>query len=244
MLIYPVLDLLGGIVVRGVAGQRDRYAAIQSTLCDSADPLTVATTLSEQFGLQRFYLADLDAILYGQPNRDTWNQLRAAGFELLIDAGVRDESTARQVLHSGADAVILGLETCSDPELPARLLNDVAPERVWFSLDLKHGQPLGDLSRWGTSSPLDIARCVLAAGIRNLIVLDLAGVGVGAGVPTLGLCREIKEQFPQTHLVTGGGVRHRDDLWTLKRQGLDGVLIASALHNGQLTPDDLGSLGG
>ncbi|MFM8221178.1 MAG: nickel transporter, partial [Planctomycetaceae bacterium] len=46
MQVIPVLDLLGGVVVRGVAGQRDSYRPIVSQLVDGAEPLAVARALS------------------------------------------------------------------------------------------------------------------------------------------------------------------------------------------------------
>jgi phosphoribosylformimino-5-aminoimidazole carboxamide ribotide isomerase len=72
-----------------------------------------------------------------------------------------------------------------------------------------------------------------------MIVLDLAGVGVGRGVPTHTLCRQLLEDFPRLELMTGGGVRNADDLARLQTLGVGGVLIASALHDGSLTPEDV-----
>ena len=70
MQIIPVLDLLGGVVVRGLAGQRDSYQPINSQLVNSAEPLAVAQAFQHKLGLQRFYVADLDAIEHDQPSFD------------------------------------------------------------------------------------------------------------------------------------------------------------------------------
>jgi len=86
--------------------------------------------------------------------------------------------------------------------------------------------------------PVDLAVRVLACGVRSLIVLDLAGVGEGRGVPTLELCRGVRAKSPEVEIITGGGVRNAGDLEALEAAGVDGVLIASALHDGSLTPDD------
>jgi len=42
MRIIPVIDLMHGQVVRGIAGQRHTYQPIQSRLVASADPMAVA----------------------------------------------------------------------------------------------------------------------------------------------------------------------------------------------------------
>ena len=47
MTVLPVLDVLEGVVVRGVAGQRAEYRPLRSRLVESAVPLDVARALRE-----------------------------------------------------------------------------------------------------------------------------------------------------------------------------------------------------
>ena len=76
--------------------------------------------------------------------------------------------------------------------------------------------------------------------MRELIVLDLASVGVASGPTTLGICESLTDFAPKLKLITGGGVRSVNDLMTLRHAGIEGVLVASALHDGSITPHDLG----
>lgn len=239
MQIIPVLDLLEGVVVRGVAGQRDAYRPIVSRIASSPEPLVVARAFREQFGLTNLYVADLDAILHGRINGNVYAALLADGFQLLVDAGVRDTGIAARLLQAGVDSVVVGLETCAGPQSLDEFCRCIEPERLVFSLDLKAGVPLGDLAAWGTSDPERIASQAVASGIRRLIVLDLAQVGVGGGLSTLDLCRRLLDRFPDLRLITGGGVRHGSDLKDLKDLGIEGVLVASALHDGSITRADL-----
>ena len=89
MLVIPVLDLLNGVVVRGVGGRRDEYRPVQSVLTSSVLPRDVAQAFQKRLGLTTLYVADLDALLHQQPNADVCQQLASDGFELWIDAGVR-----------------------------------------------------------------------------------------------------------------------------------------------------------
>lgn len=237
----PVLDLLEGTVVRGVAGDRGRYRPIESGITDRTDPLGVASALRDRFGLAELYVADLDGILHGRPNLATYASLREAGFRLLVDAGVRSQNDARQILEHGADSLIVCLETNPPASLRRGLLAEFGPERLIFSIDLQAGRPLGRLDDECDNVPELIDR-VVADGFRRLIVLDLAAVGVDGGPATLSLCQETKARHPHLQLITGGGVRGPADLELLQAAGVDGVLIASALHSGALTPDDLGRL--
>jgi phosphoribosylformimino-5-aminoimidazole carboxamide ribotide isomerase len=239
MHILPVLDLLNGVVVRGVGGIREEYRPVVSRLVGSPDVLSVARTFRDQLGLTRLYVADLDAILHQRPNREIYSVLANEGFELLVDAGLRNVESAESVLAAGATSVIAGLETWPGPDELAVLCRAVGTDRAIFSLDLKHGRPLGDLSRWRTVDPLAIAIGAVETGIEELVVLDLGQVGIGGGVTTTDLCRRLLDSYPNLSVVTGGGVRDAADLETLAAARINGVLVASALHDGRLTREDV-----
>lgn len=236
--ILPVLDLLNGVVVRGVGGRRDEYRPVESVLTASAKPLDVAQAFRERLGLTTLYVADLDGILHQRPNETVFRQLAADGFELWIDGGLRSLDDMSRLLKAGAAKVIVGLETLPEVRLLTTLIGEFGTERVVFSLDLQSGQPMLGEARWPDATPLGIARTVLGLGVTQLIVLDLASVGEQRGPSTLELCAEIRQLAPTVRLITGGGIRNADDLEPLHADRIDGVLLATALHNGAIRRTD------
>jgi phosphoribosylformimino-5-aminoimidazole carboxamide ribotide isomerase len=242
MRIVPVLDLLGSQVVRGVAGRRDQYRPLQTRLVEGSDPVSVATAIRSTFGYSQFYLADLDAILNGEPNKSILQALCADRFSLVVDAGLRRSQDAGPIFDIGVAQVVAGLETLESPRELAELVRHYGCGRIVFSLDLREGKILPNGSAW-PSEPFEVAHCAVDAGCTQLIVLDIARVGTGGGVPTLGLCDQIRRTFPAVTILTGGGVRDVEDLRTLDRAGIDGVLIGSALHDGTISPSDLAEFG-
>ncbi len=234
MKIIPVIDLLGGVVVRGVGGLRDQYRPIQSQLCESSEPMTVATALRDKLGESYLYVADLDAIRSGTLNADPIKSLAAAGFELLLDAGAFEFRQVNLLMSLGVQDVIIGLETLTDPEV-LRTATDRYDDRIVFSLDLKANWPLTtDRSPWRDMTADQIADEAIAMGVKRMIVLDLHSIGRSSGVATLELCKRIRKRHPNVRLITGGGVRSREDITALADSGLDGVMVASALHDGRL----------
>lgn len=228
--VIPVLDLKNGVVVHGIAGQRDRYQPLQSRLTPGSDPVEIAEAIRDRFGWNTFYIADLDGIISGRPRFDLHTKLIKRDFRLMIDTGAREPEDAHRVLQLGAE-VIIGLETWTELESLRTLMTGVAAESVLFSLDLKHGQPQCG-SNWTDREPLHIARHVASVGVTRIIVLDVAAVGTGRGVPTLPLCRKIAGQLPGVRLITGGGLRTSEDLPALRSEPLEGVLVATAIHTG------------
>ena len=111
--------------------------------------------------------------------------------------------------------------------------------RAVFSLDLKQGRPLTVVPDWRERTPGELAALAVSLGAGRVIVLDLARVGVGQGPGQEELCRQLRAEHPDLELIAGGGVRGREDLRRLAAAGCDAVLVASALHDGRLTREDL-----
>jgi phosphoribosylformimino-5-aminoimidazole carboxamide ribotide isomerase len=240
--IIPALDLQNGQIVRGVAGRREEYLPVVSRLTLSAEPLAVARAFWEHFRLNRLYLADLDAIAGSPPALATYTALRADGFRLWVDAGIRRPEDARALAEVRVEGFVAGLETLSGPEALRTLCQVHGSERVIFSLDLKGGQPLTGNSAWRGTDAHSIAEEAVACGVRRLIVLDLVRVGVGEGTGTEAFCASLAETYPDLEIIAGGGVRDVADLRRLRKCGVRGVLVASALHDGWLTRADLEGL--
>ncbi len=232
--ILPVLDLLNGVVVRGVGGRRDEYRPVESVLTPSAQPLDIARAFRERLGLTTLYVADLDGILHQQPNEPIFRQLVNDGFELWIDGGLQSTTDASRLFEAGAAKVIVGLESLSEIQLLPVLIAEFRAERIVFSLDLKAGQPMLGTATWPDPTPLGIARMAIDMGVTQMIVLDLISVGEQRGPSTLDLCAAIRRLAPSVQLITGGGVRNAADLDPLQAARIDGVLLATALHNGAI----------
>ena len=241
MQILPVLDIQQGTVVRGIGGRRHEYQPIVSKWTSCSEPVAIAEALGDAYGFRSFYLADLDAIGGKSPDWDLYAQLQARGFTLAVDAGVRNERDGRRLLEAGVDCVA-GLETIDGSAALRALINLPGGSRLIFSLDLKDGRPLGAVAGWRAADAWSIAEEASEVGVRRLIVLDLARVGGGGGVGTEELCRQLKKTHPDVELIAGGGVRGLEDLRRLESCGVDRALVASALHDGRLSPDVLGLL--
>ena len=235
MELIPVLDLMNGQVVRGIAGNRSSYVGNQSVLTPTSSPRDTAAALRQQFGSELCYVADLDAIS-GRPLQiRVLQEIIQVGAAVCVDAGIRSIDDVANLLRLGVDRVVIGLETLPSLEFLALLVEQFGAQRLVFSLDLKRGIPITRFD--SPRCAFEVAEYATRVGFDTLIVLDLDSVGTGSGVPTLPLCRALKERFSPLTIWTGGGARGLHDLDVLCESQIDGVLIASALHDGQITPE-------
>jgi phosphoribosylformimino-5-aminoimidazole carboxamide ribotide isomerase len=239
-----VLDLAGGQGVLARGGRRETYAPVHSVLVATeraGDPLALVGAFRDVLGCDECYVADLDAITGGVGQHALLGQLAGLGCPLLVDAGVSDPRGARALVAAGAARVVVGLETLPSFAALDAVVRALAAGRVVFSLDLVDGAPLSRSGAAGAGpplTPLALASAAVGAGAGGILVLDLARVGTRRGVDPE-LVAALRRAHPEAELLAGGGVATRGELERLADLGLDAALVATALHTGALTRDDL-----
>jgi phosphoribosylformimino-5-aminoimidazole carboxamide ribotide isomerase len=242
MRIIPVLDLMKGQVVQAVRGERENYRPVQSILVSEANPLSVARALQDETGCEQFYLADLDAIMgrgdQGKIVQELANELKA---ELWVDAAINDAVSARRMLETGANRVIVGSETLSAWIALRAIKNSLPAERLLFSLDISKGLVQSHSSALHGQDPLVWLDRLSDEGWNEFILLTLNQVGTGDG-PDWDLISTANRRFPHLSLIVGGGVRTLQDLEQLAALNVSGVLVATSLHRGWITRKDLQAL--
>lgn len=228
----PVLDLMGGVVVRAVRGERAHYRPLVSTLTESSAPLAIAAALRARFDSRIFYLADLDAIL-GQGNNDAVVRHLVnthQDCEWWLDAGFSEVATLARWASVRNLHCVLGSESLRSIA-HYRALHSAQTDIL--SLDRQGEALLGPPALWQDPSNWP----------GTLIAMNLARVGAATG-PDFDYLRELRLRAPDAHLVAAGGVRDLQDLARLQAEGVHAVLLASALHDGTVGAEEIKALAG
>ena len=218
----PVIDLKEGQVVQAIAGQRDHYQPIRSQLFSGANPFIALEAILSWDVFSTVYIADLDRLM-GVGSHQALIQALIRRFPTVrfwVDAGGPD---AVQPQGSTYPTPVIGTESLADGQLPAGF----GPLDDWIlSLDFIGGQPMGSAEiisqpqRWP----------------KNVIVMSLDAVGRGLG-PDLDRFRALQQVSTRPRYFLAGGVRNRTDVLQARAAGAAGILLASALHKGDLTAD-------
>lgn len=227
--VIPVLDLRRGVVVRAVAGRRAEYRPLRSPLCNSSRAGDILHALLELHPFPVVYLADLDAIQARGDNRKLIAGLctRFPGIEFWVDAGATRHDGRTQQCMPGIRPVI-GSESLSDMSAIGELLSTVHSPNPILSLDFLGDRFLG---------PAELLHRP-ALWPEQVIVMTLDRVGVKQG-PDMNRLTELRRRAPEKRIFAAGGVRERADLIRLQRLGIQGALVATALHEGRLGRRDL-----
>jgi len=239
--VTPVIDILNGLAVHAVRGNRNDYKPLESMLCNSANPVAVARAFKSK-GFSNLYIADLDSILGKGENLATVKKIaEETGLELLVDAGISDLRQAKRLLQNGVERVIVGTETLSSLSNLSGMLRSLGDDKVVVSLDLKNGKVLSNSTSIASMDATKLAHKLEEMGVRELIILDLDLVGSREGVDLALISRLVQDL--KINVDVGGGVRDLDDLLTLQSIGVSKVLVATALHTGKIRVEELYSAG-
>jgi phosphoribosylformimino-5-aminoimidazole carboxamide ribotide isomerase len=224
MRVIGAIDVRDGVAVHARGGVRERYEAI-------GDPFDLARKYLDDCGVAELYVADLDAI-EDPTNTAPHPHVRAIceRFVVWLDAGVSSVVRAGEAIALGAARLVVGLETLSSFDMLSKISTAVGGDRVAFSLDLRHGRPLGI---GDGEPPAMLASRAAGCGASAIIVLDLARVGTRTGFD-VALLKDVRQAARGVELIAGGGVRDDDDLHRLADIGGDGALVATALLDGTL----------
>jgi phosphoribosylformimino-5-aminoimidazole carboxamide ribotide isomerase len=75
----------------------------------------------------------------------------------------------------------------------------------------------------------------------NIIIMSLPSVGSNLG-PDFERLAIFSKHHPKYNIIAAGGIRNNQDLRELEQLGIQQTLVATALHNGNISPDDITNL--
>lgn len=231
MQVIPVIDLLNGQVAHAQQGKRDSYRPIQSPLVSSAVPHAVIDAMLDYYPFQTIYIADLNSIQQKIIEPQHYALIKALckqypSVNFWVDAGA-DNSESFDKWSELTVKTILGSENFTSFGDYAAIMQQANSPGI-LSLDFINGAFVGHQQIYAQT----------ALWPDTVITMTLDHVGTNNG-PHWQKLHEIKAYNQHSNIVAAGGVRQIDDLKQLKAMGIDGVLIATALHQKQLSPADI-----
>ena len=235
MLIYPAVDLKGGVCVRLHQGRFDAVTRYDE------DPAARLAAFS-QAGAEWVHVVDLDGAEAGAARQHALigELARASGLKVQAGGGVRSRDDVERLLDAGVSQVVVGSAAVRRPEEVSGWLQAFGAERITVAMDVRveGAEPEVAAHGWTESSGVTLW-CALdaLAGLAHVLVTDIARDGALAG-PNLPLMQEIVRRRPELQLQASGGVRSLEDLAELRAAGAAGAIVGKALYEGLFTVEE------
>jgi imidazole glycerol-phosphate synthase subunit HisF len=232
--VIPCLDIDDGRVVKGVRFQ---------DLRDTGDPVESASTYEQQ-GADEIVLLDVSATPQGRANNlDVVAAVRdVLSIPLTVGGGVRDVDDAWRLLEAGADKVGVNTAAVIRPELITEMSRRFGAQCTVVAVDAAAAGLSWELvvhsgkERTGLDA-VEWCQKVVALGAGEILLTSWDRDGTGAGYD-LELIREVCRSVGVPVIASGGASGHRHMVEAI-RAGASAVLVASILHDGVTTVDQL-----
>jgi cyclase len=239
--ILPCLDVKAGRVVKGV-----NFVDLR----DAGDPVELAQVYN-QAGADELVFLDITAT---HEDRDiiidvVYRTAEQVFIPLTVGGGIQNLETIKQLLRAGADKVSINSAAVRDPSLVDRASDRFGNQCIVVAIDARRrtdpDNPGWDVYVRGgrENTGLDAiawAKDVEKRGAGELLVTSMDADGTQAGYD-LELTRTIAEQVEIPVIASGGAGTCQHIYEALTEGKAEAALLASLLHYGQLTVEQIKS---
>lgn len=233
--VIPCLDVAEGRVVKGT-----NFVGLR----DAGDPVELAVRY-DAAGADELVLLDITAT---HERRDTVVALARSVADhvfvpFTIGGGIRSVADAQAVLDAGADKVSVNSAAVARPELLTELAEHFGSQCVVLAIDAKAESTGGwevYLAGGRTPSGLDAvawARDGVERGAGEILLTSMDADGTRAGYD-LALTAAVAAAVP-VPVIASGGAGEIGHLADALHAGADAVLVASLLHYGEYTVEEI-----
>jgi cyclase len=226
-----------GQVVKGVNFINIRQAG---------DPIELARQYYEMGADE---LCFLDITASNEDRKATYDVIKATAKEIFIPltvgGGVSSVNDIEKLLHSGADKVGINSAAVRNPELISEGANNFGSQCIVLAVDVKRHENSwrvyvkGGREDTGLDA-IDWIRAGEQRGAGEILLTSMDGDGSRHGYD-LELTRRITESV-RIPVIASGGAGNAGHVVDVLKAGADAALLASILHFGEVTIDEIKDL--
>ncbi|MEM1531912.1 MAG: 1-(5-phosphoribosyl)-5-[(5-phosphoribosylamino)methylideneamino]imidazole-4-carboxamide isomerase [Nitrososphaerota archaeon] len=232
MEIWASVDIISGKVVRLIRGDPNHVIVY------SDDPVSTARKW-ERLGFDGIHIVDLDAAFDRGNNFDHIKKIvESVNLPVQVGGGIRSIEVLHNYAGIGVNKFVVGTVVFKKPEIFDKMLEKFGPERFVVALDFKDNNVVveGWRSDTGTKA-IDAILLLMGKGIRSFLLTDVErdGTLLGPSVKTIMEAVNVKGAL----VYAAGGISSVDDVVTLGRLGVRGVILGRAIYEGTINIEDL-----
>ncbi len=230
MLVIPAVDIKEGKCVQLVEGE-------PGTGGKYGDPVRASLRWEEE-GASCLHLVDLDAAMEEGENLNKIAEILAnVGIEVQVGGGIRGLEKGFELLGIGADRVILGTVAFEDPEIVREFVEKGGTDSVMVAMDIKEGKVM--VRGWKEESEKDaieMAKKFEEIGVGSFLFTNVDIEGQMTGIDVESIKKIVRAvEIP---VIVAGGVKSLEDVKKAREAGASGIVIGTALYEGEVSLEE------
>lgn len=234
MIVIPAIDILDNRVVRLFKGDFNQVKIYNES------PLDQALQFSEA-GFSRLHIVDLSGSLEGKVKIGHWIAEIKKRTEMIIECGggIRTLANAQELLDAGADYLIIGSISITDPTSYKKILMNAGADNIIVASDVLDGKIA--IKGWAETSQVTLDEHIRehsSIGISQFLCTDISKDGSLLGT-NLELYHTLQTTYPALKFIASGGVKDKEDLEKLSADGLYAAIVGKAWYEKRLTMEDM-----
>ena len=230
--IFPAIDLKNGECVRLTQGD------FSSATIYEANPILQAQKF-KACGATWLHMVDLDGARRAEMQQfDVIAKLASeSSLKIQVGGGIRDEKTIEKLFKAGIKRVVIGSLAVKDPGLVESWIKKFGPDHIVLAFDIRlneEQQPEILTHGWqsGSSKLLwDMLKLYEKSGLKTILCTDVSRDGMLNGTNHV-LYQNIQKRWLYLDILASGGVNGLEDLLSLAKQKLAGVIVGKAIYEG------------
>ncbi|ELX8378546.1 HisA/HisF-related TIM barrel protein [Providencia vermicola] len=238
--IYPSIDIVSGYAmvsqtaIKITQGKHYNKAQVDNKILGT--PVEVVNRW-QNAGAKYVHMVDLDAAAGKGDNYQSIKEaVVKANAQVQICGGIRDDETLSRALNLGCQRVNIGTAALENVAWCEKVLMEYG-DKIAIALDVKQieGQYYLTSRGWNIINKMlwPVLERLNKIGCQRYVVTDVDRGGMLSS-PNFDLLQQVCNKTASP-IIAGGGVASLDDikkLSTMRRQGIEGVILGQALHIG------------
>jgi phosphoribosylformimino-5-aminoimidazole carboxamide ribotide isomerase len=227
--IFPAIDLRCGKVVRLAEGNPERQTIF------GGNPLKWAERWKSE-GAAWLHVVNLDGA-FGEDVRQNMRALESiltAGINVEFGGGIRDKEAIETAFTMGVKRVFFGTAAILNPALMEWAIATFGPDCIAGDIGARDGQ--ATIKGWQETTSLSVLEAgqrLREMGVTWCVLTNVKRDGVGSGVDVSSALN--LQNATGLQVVASGGVNGLEDVISVRKAGLAGVIIGRALYEGKIT---------
>ncbi len=234
MIVIPAIDILDDRVVRLYKGDFNQVKIYNES------PLDQALQFSEA-GFSRLHIVDLSGSREGKVKIAHWIKEIKKRTEMLIECGggIRTLPNALELIEAGADYIIIGSISITDPSSYKKILMRVGADKIIIASDVLNGKIA--IKGWEETSEITLDEHIqehAPMGISQFLCTDISKDGSLLGT-NWELYQTLRKTYPDLKFIASGGVKDVSDLEKLAKDKLYAAIVGKAWYERKITVEEM-----